>query len=60
VLDVAEQLGLGGVQYRKHRADEGAVSYHAKPEKKGPVGKGGVLVGGRQMTKAELRRRLME
>jgi hypothetical protein len=60
VLDVAEQLGLGGVQYRKHRADEGAVSYHAKPEKKGPVGKGGVLVGGKMMSKAELRRRLME
>ena len=60
VLDVAEQLGLGGARYRKHRADEGMVSYHAKPERAGKVGKGGVLVGGQMMSKAELRRRLMD
>jgi hypothetical protein len=60
VLDVAEQLGLGGARYRKHRADEGMVSYHAKPERAGKVSKGGVLVGGQMMSKAELRRRLMD
>lgn len=60
VLDVAEQLGLGGAKYRQHRADEGMVSYHSKPERAGKVGKGGVLVGGKMMSKAELRRRLMD